>query len=51
MNRTLDPLHSSQPCGCTKAGPTAPNLQQRTLSFNKWTRRIWAWRTRGLKRT
>lgn len=51
MNGTLDPLHSSQSCGCTKAGLTVPNLQQGTLSFNKWSRRFWAWRTRGLKKT
>lgn len=38
MNRTLDPFHSSQPCGCDKAGTTVPNLQQGTLSFNKWSR-------------
>lgn len=35
MNRTLDPFHSSQPCGCNKAGTTVPNLQQGTLSFGQ----------------
>lgn len=38
MNRTLDPFQSSQPHGCNKAGTNVPNLQQGTLSFNKWSR-------------